>query len=122
MSQSMRASRRLAVTRGVHQAPRVARTEPKVTPMSAMPAMISTIPGIELEGFVADVRPAYARAAIVIAPLLASAGTNIKILEAMAMGKPIVATAVDGVAEIIEAFITCSTAGSLLWTMSAQIS
>jgi len=49
-------------------------------------------PGIELEDFVSDVRPAYERAAIVIAPLLASAGTNIKIMEAMAMGKPIVST------------------------------
>jgi glycosyltransferase involved in cell wall biosynthesis len=49
-------------------------------------------PGIELESFVADVRPAYCRAAIVIAPLLASAGTNIKIMEAMAMGKAIVST------------------------------
>jgi glycosyltransferase involved in cell wall biosynthesis len=48
--------------------------------------------GVELEDFVADVRPAYQRAAIVIAPLLASAGTNIKIMEAMAMGKAIVST------------------------------
>jgi glycosyltransferase involved in cell wall biosynthesis len=47
---------------------------------------------IELEGFVADVRPAYRRAAVVIAPLTASAGTNIKILEAMAMGKAVVST------------------------------
>ncbi|MDQ6708419.1 MAG: glycosyltransferase, partial [Acidobacteriota bacterium] len=49
-------------------------------------------PGIEMEGLVADVRPAYERAEIVIAPLTASAGTNIKILEAMAMGKAIVST------------------------------
>ena len=49
-------------------------------------------PGVELEGFVADVRPAYERAALVVAPLIASAGTNIKILEAMAMGKAIVST------------------------------
>ena len=48
--------------------------------------------GIEVEDFVADVRPAYRRAALVIAPLVASAGTNIKILEAMAMGKAIVST------------------------------
>jgi GT2 family glycosyltransferase/glycosyltransferase involved in cell wall biosynthesis len=47
---------------------------------------------VEVEGFVADVRPAYARASLVIAPLVASAGTNIKILEAMAMGKAIVST------------------------------
>src|SRR5262249_45006886 len=49
-------------------------------------------PRMEADGFVADVRPAYERAAVVIAPLLASAGTNIKILEAMAMGKAIVST------------------------------
>ncbi|MDX2178722.1 MAG: glycosyltransferase [Bryobacteraceae bacterium] len=50
-------------------------------------------PDIELEAFVADVRPAYRRAQAVIAPLRASAGTNIKVLEAMAMGKTIVSTA-----------------------------
>jgi glycosyltransferase involved in cell wall biosynthesis len=49
-------------------------------------------PGIEIEGFVPDVRHAYARAAVVVAPLRASAGTNIKIFEAMAMAKPIVST------------------------------
>src|SRR5258708_5218904 len=49
-------------------------------------------PGIEVEDFVSDVRPAYERAAVVVAPLLASAGTNIKIMEAMAMGKAIVST------------------------------
>ena len=49
-------------------------------------------PGIELEGFTADVRPAYRRSMVVIAPLVASAGTNIKIIEAMAMGKAIVST------------------------------
>jgi glycosyltransferase involved in cell wall biosynthesis len=49
-------------------------------------------PGIEVEDFVSDVRPAYRRASVVIAPLLASAGTNIKIMEAMAMGKAIVST------------------------------
>lgn len=49
-------------------------------------------PGVEVEGFVADVRPAYERAVIVVAPLVASAGTNIKIMEAMAMGKAIVST------------------------------
>jgi glycosyltransferase involved in cell wall biosynthesis len=48
--------------------------------------------GVEVEGFVSDVRPAYERAAVVVAPLLASAGTNIKIMEAMAMGKAIVST------------------------------
>ncbi len=49
-------------------------------------------PRIELDGFVSDVRPAYQQAQLVIAPLVASAGTNIKVLEAMAMGKAVVAT------------------------------
>ena len=49
-------------------------------------------PRVEIEDFVSDVRPAYERNGIVIAPLLASAGTNIKILEAMAMAKAIVST------------------------------
>jgi glycosyltransferase involved in cell wall biosynthesis len=48
--------------------------------------------GVQVEGFVSDVRPAYQRATLVIAPLVASAGTNVKILEAMAMGKAIVST------------------------------
>jgi O-antigen biosynthesis protein len=49
--------------------------------------------GVEVEGFVSDVRPAYQRATLVVAPLVASAGTNIKILEAMAMGRAVVSTA-----------------------------
>ena len=49
-------------------------------------------PGIELGGFVSDVRSAYERATIALAPLTASAGTNIKVLEAMAMGRVVVAT------------------------------
>jgi glycosyltransferase involved in cell wall biosynthesis len=48
--------------------------------------------GIELDGFVSDVREAYRRAELVIAPLTASAGTNIKVLEAMAMGRVVVST------------------------------
>jgi glycosyltransferase involved in cell wall biosynthesis len=48
--------------------------------------------GIEVEGFVSDVRDAYRRAELVIAPLIASAGTNIKVLEAMAMGRVVVST------------------------------
>ena len=51
-----------------------------------------TVPGIKVEDFVSDVRPAYRRATVVIAPLVASAGTNIKIMEAMAMAKAVVAT------------------------------
>ena len=49
-------------------------------------------PRIEVHGFVEDLRPLYAQAWAVVAPLEVSAGTNIKVLEAMACGKAIVST------------------------------
>jgi len=51
-------------------------------------------PRIEIHGFVEDLRPLYARASVVAVPLDVSAGTNIKVLEAMACGKAIVSTPV----------------------------
>jgi glycosyltransferase involved in cell wall biosynthesis len=51
-------------------------------------------PRIEIHGFVEDLRPLYARASVVAVPLEVSAGTNIKVLEAMACGKAIVTTPV----------------------------
>ena len=51
-------------------------------------------PRIEIHGFVEDLRPLYARASVVVVPLDVSAGTNIKVLEAMACGKAIVSTPV----------------------------
>ena len=50
--------------------------------------------GVELVGRVPDVRSAIAKAAVVIAPLRVGGGTRLKILEAMAMGRPVVATQV----------------------------
>ena len=50
-------------------------------------------PGIEVKGFVDDVRTAIEGAAVIIVPLRAGSGTRLKILEAMAMGKPVVTTA-----------------------------
>jgi glycosyltransferase involved in cell wall biosynthesis len=47
---------------------------------------------IEIHGFVEDLRPLYAEASVVVAPLVVSSGTNIKVLEAMACGKAIVST------------------------------
>jgi glycosyltransferase involved in cell wall biosynthesis len=47
---------------------------------------------IELLGFVADVRPLYAAANLVLVPTTVSAGTNVKVLEAMAMRRAVVST------------------------------
>lgn len=58
-------------------------------------------PGIELAGFVPDLRPHLAEAAVVVVPLRVGGGTRLKIVEAAAMGKAIVSTTLG--AEGIEA-------------------
>jgi glycosyltransferase involved in cell wall biosynthesis len=47
---------------------------------------------VRLLGFVADVRPLYVESNLVIVPTTVSAGTNVKVLEAMAMGRAVVST------------------------------
>lgn len=47
---------------------------------------------VKVVGFVDDLREEIARAAVVIAPLRIGGGTRLKIVEAMAMAKPIVST------------------------------
>ena len=48
---------------------------------------------IHLLGFIADVRPLYVETNLVIVPTTVSAGTNVKVLEAMAMRRAVVSTA-----------------------------
>ena len=48
--------------------------------------------GVEVTGFVPDIRRQFARAHVAVAPFLISAGIPNKILEAMAFGLPVVAT------------------------------
>jgi glycosyltransferase involved in cell wall biosynthesis len=48
---------------------------------------------IRMLGFVSDVRPLYVDANLVLAPTTVSAGTNVKVLEAMAMRRAVVSTA-----------------------------
>jgi glycosyltransferase involved in cell wall biosynthesis len=50
-------------------------------------------PGVVVTGEVADVRPHIARSRCVVVPLRAGGGTRLKILEAMAMARPVVSTA-----------------------------
>ena len=49
-------------------------------------------PGVALLGRVADLAPLYARADIVISPLRAGSGLKIKLVEALAAGKAIIAS------------------------------
>lgn len=48
---------------------------------------------VAIKGYVPDLRPEIESAAVVIAPLRVGGGTRLKILEAMAMARPVVSTA-----------------------------
>jgi polysaccharide biosynthesis protein PslH len=51
-------------------------------------------PRVDVAGCVDDLRPHLARAAVVVVPLRVGGGTRFKILEAMAMGRPVVSTTI----------------------------
>ncbi len=53
---------------------------------------LGRLPGVHVVGPVEDVRPQYEQARVMIAPFRFGVGTRLKVLEAMAMGVPIVAT------------------------------
>lgn len=55
---------------------------------------LASIPGVTVTGTVPDVRPYYARASVCVAPLRMGRGVQNKVLQAMAMGLPVVATSV----------------------------
>jgi glycosyltransferase involved in cell wall biosynthesis len=63
-------------------------------PSERLRAIAARAPGVEVTGWVTDVRPFLGRAEVVIVPLRVGSGTRIKIPEAMAMAKPVVATPV----------------------------
>ncbi len=65
---------------GLHPAPEVRR--------------LANTPGVFVTGAVPDVRPYYARATVCIAPLRIGRGVQNKVLQAMAMGLPVVASGV----------------------------
>jgi len=64
------------------------------SPSPGIIALAARNPGIEVTGTVADVRPYLERAAICVVPLRIGGGTRLKIYEAMAMGVPVVSTAI----------------------------
>jgi glycosyltransferase involved in cell wall biosynthesis len=84
--------------------PHIAEVNPearlKIIGDKAPPSLLSLArPGIELTGFVSDLRPHLAAAAAVVVPLRLGGGTRLKIVEAMAMGTAIVSTSlgVEGI-------------------------
>ena len=55
---------------------------------------LGKIPGVTVTGTVPDVRPYYGRASVCVAPLRMGRGVQNKVLQAMAMGVPVVASSV----------------------------
>jgi glycosyltransferase involved in cell wall biosynthesis len=55
---------------------------------------LDRVPGVRVVGAVPDVAPWYARADVVVVPLRHGAGTRIKVLEAFAHRRPVIATSV----------------------------
>ena len=69
---------------------------------------LAALPGVYVTGRVADVRPWLAHAALAVAPLRIARGVQNKVLEAMAMGRPVLCTpaALEGL-ELAPALARC---------------
>ena len=68
---------------------------------------LEKIPGVEVTGYVPDIRSHLSQAHVFVAPLSIAAGIQNKILEAMAMELPVVASklAVQGLSESVAAMV-----------------
>lgn len=53
---------------------------------------LSSAPGVHFSGYVEDIRPLVGGSTLCVVPLRQGAGTRLKILEAMALGTPVVST------------------------------
>jgi sugar transferase (PEP-CTERM/EpsH1 system associated) len=71
---------------------------------------LAELPGVEVTGAVPDVRPHLAGAQVAVAPLRIARGIQNKVLEAMAAGRPVVATpqALDGIGARPGAEVLCA--------------
>lgn len=79
--------------------PRVRRSRPGTrfvvagrNPPAAFRRRLASVSGLEFTGTVPDMRPVLSRASVCVVPLRIGSGTRMKILEAAAMGKPVVST------------------------------
>ena len=71
---------------------------------SAEVQALASLPGVKVTGTVPDVRPYLAHAELAVAPLRIARGIQNKVLEAMAMAKPVIVSpqALEGIAAVPE--------------------
>jgi len=91
-------------------------------PASSVRALASS--SVEVSGTVSDVRPYLAQARLAVAPLRSGGGTRLKILEALDLGRPVVATsvAVDGLEDLIgQGVVVADDPGSMIEAVTALL-
>jgi glycosyltransferase involved in cell wall biosynthesis len=78
---------------------------------------------VEVTGTVADVRPYLARARVVVAPLRAGGGTRLKIMEALDVGRPVVATSLgcEGMEDLVGRGVVVADSATGLATAVADL-
>src|SRR5207245_11375214 len=72
-------------------------------PPDGLRRKVASLPGVELHGNVADVRPFLAECGVMVVPLRIGGGSRLKILEALASGVPVVSTRVGAEGLCLEA-------------------
>lgn len=101
ISGNMRSTETLVSIKWFLQAvlPRIRRRIPTATveivgrdPLPNLSALTAQVRDVTLRGYVPDLRPYLAQASVYVAPLQLGSGVKNRVLEAMAMGKPVVAT------------------------------
>jgi glycosyltransferase involved in cell wall biosynthesis len=63
-------------------------------PPSELRRLAAADPGLQVHGFVPDVRPFFQRSTIAVCPIRDGGGTRLKVLDALAQGLPVVATSI----------------------------
>ena len=63
-------------------------------PPKYLQQLADRLPNVHLHGYVADVEPFWVGAAALAVPILSGGGVRVKILEAMAMGVPVISTTI----------------------------
>lgn len=87
--------------------PRILQVQPNATftivgarPPAALHKLAQKVPNVRMLGYVPDVRPILEDSAGLVVPLLSGGGMRVKILEAFALGLPVISTSVgaEGIA------------------------